>query len=601
VDRSRLHKIVAVAAIPLMAIIVMWPALVRPLTLGARNWDQMETQRAVVVRTMERYHQFPFWDPWTCGGHQAWGSLESDPIAVSPVLPVFFFTPLPVAIRVEIVFWMVVAFVGSWKLAGRFTASAALKSLYTVVAVLNGRWGLQIAAGHSWHEMYSLLPWALFFFDRAIEAGAPPTKARRDLLLVGGCIAVMIYGDGIYPVPQAAFALLVYAIVMARSTRSWRPLVSIAAAGAACFGLAAPKLLPLFEALFRFPRIIKSDEAMWPQYLYGPFTWRESDYTAQGPFAVGMWHEWGFYIGWPALIGVVAAVWYSRGPRERALKWAGIIMFTFFVGAFHPLTPWRILHLLPIFKSQHVPQRWMTPSVILLGCAAVSGLDKWLREHPALRDRRQLCEGVLSFAAVALAIQIGTVAGGSMKQSFVYPAPVAHQEATFHQVHRLPPRPDYIPELWDVADLPGVIENVGTLECVTDNGYHVTRHDDEGRMHDMGAWGEGDPEYRGEAYVAERNARANIVSWTPNAVEVRVEGVKPGDHVVLNQNWDAGWTADGTPTERYKDAVAAVATSPSETVHFRFAPRTLWWGIAVFLMTLAAMALLLSPARRATA
>jgi hypothetical protein len=129
VDRSRLHKIVAVAAIPLMAVIVMWPALVRPMTLGARNWDQMDTQRAVVVRTMERYHQFPLWDPWTCGGHQAWGSLESDPIAVSPVLPVFFFTPLPVAIRIEIVFWMVVAFVGSWKLAGRFTESAALESL----------------------------------------------------------------------------------------------------------------------------------------------------------------------------------------------------------------------------------------------------------------------------------------------------------------------------------------------------------------------------------------------------------------------------------------------------------------------------------------
>jgi hypothetical protein len=200
---------------------------------------------------------------------------------------------------------------------------------------------------------------------------------------------------------------------------------------------------------------------------------------------------------------------------------------------------------------------------------------------------------------VALAIQMGTVSRDSMAQSFRYPAPTPRQEATFHVVHRLPPRPDYVPELWDVASLPGVIENVGTLECVTDNGYHVTHHDDEGRMHDMGAYGEGDPEYRGEAYDAERNVPASIVSWTPNAVEVRVDGAKPGDHVVLNQNWDAGWKADGVPTVSYKDAVAAVATSANQTFRFRFAPRTLWWGVGLFALTLAALAFALKPARSA--
>lgn len=594
VDRSRLHKLVALAAIPVMALIVMSPILLRPMTLGARNWDQMNTQRAVVVRTIERYHQFPLWDPYTCGGHQAWGSLESAPIVVSPVLPVYLLAPLPIAIRVEIVFWAVVGLFGCWWLASRFTQSYALKSLFTVIALLNSRWGLQIAAGHSWHLLYALLPWALYFFDRAIEPGAAPARVRRDLVLVGACIATMVYGDGIYPVPHTVFTLVVYAVVMARTTRSWRPLVAVAWAGAAAFGLAAPKLLPLFEALSRFPRIIKSDEAMWPQYLYSVFTWREGDYTANGPFAVGMWHEWGFYLGWPALIGLIAAFSFSRGPRERALKWAGLIMFSFFIGGFHPLTPWRLLHLLPIFKSQHVPQRWLYASVMALGCAGVSGAERWLGRVGA---RRAFYEGLLSFAAVALAIQMGTVSRDSMAQSFVYPAPVAHQEATFHSVHRLPPRPDYIPELWDVASLPGVIENIGTLECVTDNAYHVTHHDDEGRMHDMGAYGEGDPEYRGEAYVAERNAPASIVSWTPNAVEVRVEGASAGDHIVLNQNWDAGWTADGAPTVAYKDAVSAIATSPSQTVHFRFAPRSLWWGVALFAMALAAIAFVLAPAR----
>jgi hypothetical protein len=113
----------------------------------------------------------------------------------------------------------------------------------------------------------------------------------------------------------------------------------------------------------------------------------------------------------------------------------------------------------------------------------------------------------------------------------------------------------------------------------------------------VGAYGDNDPEYRGEAYVAERNAPTSIVSWTPNAVDVKVDGANPGDHVVLNQNWDSGWTADGVTTAPYRDAVATVATSASQTIHFRYAPRTLWWGVALLAMATAAIAFALGRPR----
>jgi hypothetical protein len=54
----------------------------------------------------------------------------------------------------------------------------------------------------------------------------------------------------------------------------------------------------------------------------------------------------------------------------------------------------------------------------------------------------------------------------------------------------------------------------------------------------------------------ERAATATVASFTPNEVEVRVEGAEPGDHLVLNQNWDPGWTADGVPAIALHDAVA---------------------------------------------
>ena len=99
-----------------------------------------------------------------------------------------------------------------------------------------------------------------------------------------------------------------------------------------------------------------------------------------------------------------------------------------------------------------------------------------------------------------------------------------------------------------------------------------------------------DAEYRGEAYVAEGGAMASVVSWTPNDVEVRVDHARPGDHVVLNQNWDPGWAADGAPAVAYRDAVASVVGEPAQTVHFRYWPHSLGWGLALFAATAAAVA-----------
>jgi len=582
-------KVVAVLAVPAMILLVTSPLLVHPWTLGQHNWDQMNTQREVVVKTILRFHQVPLWDPYECGGHAAWASLESDPIVISPWLPVYLLAPLPTAIRVEIVLSALGGAIGCWLLAGRFTRSVALRALLAIVVTVNSRWALQLAAGHTWHLLYGLLPWTLYFFDRALEPGAPPRRARRDIVLAAACIATMVYGDGIYPVPHTAFLLVVYAAFMARATRSWRPVRTVGAVGAIAMGLSAPKLLPLYEELQRYPRHIGSEEAILPPDIIKILTWRVGDLRATTSFTNGAWHEWGLYLGWLGLGLLVAGVAASRGPRERGLKWAAFVMLLFVVGGFHQLAPWRLFHLLPLFKSQHVPSRWLYAAVLAFGCAAVSGGERWLVRAGA---RRASFEVLLGCAAAIVALDMGLVARMPLAQSFVNPVPALDDRATpFHMVHRLPPREGYALCGWDVATLPGVLDNVGTLECDTDNGLQIMQRDEEGRMPGVGAWGDDDPQYRGEAYVAEGDGAASVVSWTPNDVEVRVEGARPGDHVVVNQNWDPGWSADGTPTVAYRDAVASVLTAPAQTIHFRYWPRPLGWGLALFGVTAASVAL----------
>ena len=594
----RAGRLAALIAVPAMVLLVVSPLLARPFTLGQHDWDQMNTQREVVVQTVLRFHQFPFWDPYTCGGHPAWGSLESAPVAISPWLPAYLLAPLPIAIRIEIIVSALVGALGALRLASRFTASRAVQALFTVVTVVNSRWAMQIASGHTWHLLYGLLPWVLYLFDRAIDPATPRRSAVRDVIAAAACVAIMVFGDAIYPVPHTALLLVVYAAVVARRTRSLRPLYALASLGAVAVGLSAPKLLPLFERLSRFPRIIKSDEGIWPQYIPAIFTWRVGDYAASAEFVGGsMWHEWGLYLGWPALVGLVAGIAVSRGPRERALKWAGYLMLSFaLLGGVHPLTPWRLLHLLPLFKSQHVPSRWLYVAVTALACCAASGAERWLR---GLGQRRAALEALLGLAAVAIAIDLGTVARESIAESFVNPVPaVPGAVGPFHLVHRLAPQPDYAPGLWDIRTLPGVLSNVGTLECDTDTGLHSQLRDPEGRMAGVGAYADNDPDYRGEAYVAERAATATVTSFTPNEVRVRVDGAQPGDHVVLNQNWDPGWTADGLATSPLRDAVATVARAPAQAIVFRYRPRSLGLGLVACGLTLAAIAVALARTRR---
>jgi hypothetical protein len=300
------------------------------------------------------------------------------------------------------------------------------------------------------------------------------------------------------------------------------------------------------------------------------------------------------------LVAIVAAIAASRGPRERALKWAGLLMFSFVALAGpHPITPWRLLHLLPIFSSQHVPGRWLYAAVIVLACCAASGAARWLG---STGPRRPGIEVLLGFAALALAVDMGTVSREAIAEAFVNPSPVPEKVGSFHLVHRLAPRSDYTPGLWEISTTPGVLENVGTMECDTDQALHTYRRDLEGRMAGVGAYGDNDPDYRGEAYVAEHAARATIESFTPNEVRVRVEGAQRGDHLVLNQNWDPGWTADGAPTTALRDAVATVLEGPTASVVFRYRPRTLWVGLVIGALTLLAiLAALLRTSREESA
>ena len=563
---------------------------------GWHDWDFVTMSRWLTVTTIKKFHQFPFWNPYTCGGHTTWGYVEADTTIVSPWLPVYLLAPLPVALRVEVLGTALVGAWGTWLLVGRFTKSIAARAFVAVVFVLNGRFALQAAAGHLWHSYYAYMPWALYFYDRAAKKGIAETN-WLDAVWSGAFVALMVYAGAVYPLPHTVLLLLLYGSLLAVFYRSVKPLAMGLVVGATAFGLSAPKLLPIAHFFEGTPRYFESPETMGLPAFVTMFTSKDQDFVSR-PAAVSHWgwHEWGIYIGWVPFVLLGLSVFFAHTKRTWALKIIGAIFVVLGFGAFHENAPWPLLHKLPVFQSQHVPSRWLYPAVLVLGLvfAAVIG---------QLLDRRRFwIAAVGDVALLALvafvAADIAPVSALPMKRVFWMQLPDIHVEPTFHQETTVPASLRYVVSDWSLPALPAMMSNIGVLECYGVAGLSVYNRNAQGFVPGMGAKGRGDPAYHGEAYVVGGPSQPRIESFTPNEVVVDVDDAKPGDVLVLNQNYYAGWSVNGKQIANHEDKVATTLQGGHERLVFRCGAPGLGFGLVIFLLTIGVLGWLMWLERR---
>jgi hypothetical protein len=289
------------------------------------------------------------------------------------------------------------------------------------------------------------------------------------------------------------------------------------------------------------------------------------------------------YIGWPAaLLIVIGALWWEP-PRALSLKVAGIVALALGFGAFHELSPWSLLHQVSLFRSQHVPTRWLYPAMLLFGVAAAAGLGSLLSRVPWRRNAELSCLA----GCLLLAIDIGRESSIPMQRAFwMQPRNVASAPA-FEQVERVPrqlqyQRRDYAPEA-----VPAMLAGIGVLQCTMHASLNIwAPKGADGRPIGMGARGSDGKQYAGEAYTESGTGTARITSFSPNRVEVEVRGARVGERLILNQNFDPGWSVAGRAAVPYRSAIATPLSASTGRVTFSFWPRGLTLGLITLILTL---------------
>lgn len=594
----RLRTVLALAIVAVTAAYISFDLARDTSTYGSHDWDAMESYRLLVVDSIVRFRQFPFWDPFTCGGHPAWAAPESATTVVSPALPAYLLFPLPLALRAEIVIFLAIALAGTWLLAARFCKDPLFRSAVCIVAVMNSRWALQAGAGHAWHLTYAWLPWAMWTFLRANDA--TDARARLRWIAATGCfLALLVYTGGIYPLPHTGLALFACGAFVAYRSKSWRPIAISIIAGALGIALAAPKLVPLLDTMSKFPRTVYSHEYLDPISLVRTFTSTESD-RVRWPFWHTDWayHEYGIYIGSFALVAIALGAW--RTPKDATLRALRLTGFVFLALSLGMIGPWFVLHLVPPFSSQHVPSRFEYPALLFLAIAAAAAGEAKLAELRERAVRPRLVEVAVIVLACLVAIPIAYESRRSLAKGFGVVLPQVTRHDRYEQTYEVPPELEY-----GSANGPASVTihqaNAGVIRCSTFHAFnHTTWALHGGRPPGMGATGIGEESYRGEVYLDSGEGTAEIVRWSPNEITVNVRGARSGDRLVLNQNWDESWRANGSPTISLRSVNATPVTAQDETIVFRYRPRTLDRALVVPVLALGALAVAaLMASRRA--
>ncbi|RYZ01360.1 MAG: hypothetical protein EOO73_35805 [Myxococcales bacterium] len=585
VTAHRVASVVGLGCVLLCIALVVRPTFSRLDLYGVHDWDEFTAHRFFTVKALRELGQPPWWMPYACGGFSEWGSVTGASNLVSPFLPAYLLLELRQALRVELVGSLLLSAAGTWLFAGELTRSAAARTFACLLFVANGRFALQAATGHLWHLEYCYTPWVFFAFERML---AQRRVATGPLLLGSSAFAAMVYACGIYPLPHTAVLLAVYASTRAVLERRAAPLLALLALALVSVGLSAPKLFAMIVEFGERPRLVASTESIGLGTLWQALVARGQSPSARpAPTPQWGWHEYGMYIGWaPALLVALGVLWWGT-RRESALKLTGAVGLLLGLGAFHELAPWTLLHQVSLFRSHHVPTRWLYPALLCWAVAAAASLGRALEKLPKPRA----VEVALLAACLLMAVDVGSEASAPMQRAFLLPLREPAPAASFYQLARVPRRLQYERRDYAPEALPAVMAGTGVLECTLHMSLNIwSPRGEDGRPAAMGARGRGTTGYRGEAYTASGAGMASIESFTPNEVVVAVRGARPGDRLVLNQNFDAGWRADGRETAPYRGAISAEVVAPEGRVTFRFRPRGLSEGIVALGLTLLAVA-----------
>lgn len=509
------------------------------------DWDNFTQLRWAAWHTATHFHQAPLWNPYKCGGMTLLGNPES-----AALTPFFLFDLLAgpaLGTYLQIFLHLALGFAGGYVLA-RTMALGRVAGVVLSSVFLSCSWiYLQLSMGNLNLALpIAYWPWIVAMFFRSLE--------RRKLVpaVIGGALLALTLTEGNYAFLYAVMMLGPLAVMLSAVRRSAWPAAALMVLVAMALGFAAPKLIPVTEMLWAYPRPLVEPEpdtlSRMPTFLFS----RNQDLYRDIPGLL-LYAAYGAYVSIP--FAALAALGLATG-RLKALVWvpAAIIFAAVARGNSGPWCALALLRMLPLCHNIAFPSRFIFPFVFTIAVFAALGADFVCRGMG-----RHGCSAVLGLLALGL-LDSWAVGTPNLRYLFHNPIPSFPAQPEFRQFWM-----DSTAYMTEMSEA-----NLGAIHCW---GYGIsipTR-----------VSGSNQPSYRGE-YQASADAEVRQLSWSPNRVRFEV-AAKSRARLVINQNYFPGWRVAGGDGEVYSEGgLLAVRLPPGrQVVVLRFVPSGLGLGLSL--------------------
>jgi hypothetical protein len=508
--------------------------------------DLFAQLRWVPYYTLTHYHQWPFWNPYKCGGMSMLGNPETG--IVTPFLLIYLVGGLLAGIFLEIYLHIAIAFIGGYVL-GRELGLRPVACIVLAGMFPSSSWlPLHIAFGHLNFLSAAYLPWIIAMLLAACRLGQAFPAA------IGGIFCALTLTEGNYTFLYAVMLVAIVATTLAVITLSVRPLIMAALVGVIAFAFGALKFIPLEEWLRIHPRPeFGASFLTWTGAIISLFSRNQDAYR----LSPSVWYmvEYGGYLGAPfvalALVGIVG------GPR-RALPFVLGVLFFFllFMGDTGPHALITYVREFPLGKNIGICGRWVIPLVFCVGVLAALGAqfvcDHW---------------GRWGLRTAAVLLSVGLI------DAWIVGSP--NYRYLFHFEFERPRRSESFRQFW--VETPIFMTyiaqaNMGSVNC-QGFGYNVPSNS---------VLGYNQKGYPGEYFMSDGTVEQT--EWTPNRLSFGVSATGP-TILVINQNFDIDWhleSGNGTmASDHGRLAVKVPAGNQRLTLFYR--PRHI---VLAFLMTL---------------
>ena len=520
-----------------LAVLFIWPILGSLGAMGLGDWDQFMTWSVIERRSVVQYHQLPGWNPFLSGGYPLLANPQSRLFSPSFGLVLLFGADLGNRLWVAIALSM--GFEGTRRLCRALGVPAGGALFAAVVVAFNGGMALRIAAGHLGDLPYVFLPWfflGLMRLSRGRLGGLPMAVLTLALCWVEAGVYAIAYG-----VLLASVALG----IEAWRRRSARPVLQLVVVGTLAALIAAPSLVPSLRTLVAIVHRELGPERITLSALGEIFFALDQRDFIHFDGQRWRWHEYGLYVGAPFFLALALGLLRSKAKLRWPLFGAGLFFFFVGLGAHGPLSPWELLHRLPVFSQMRASGRALLVAILCWAPVAGLGVSDLKRPLQALFVIVTLSSTwAVSWPILQAAfVDRGEIPGPSNRPFVQRDHDRHYQQMTQHHFTSM---------IVDVQQNQGVLRFYDPITWPV----HATDRGDAG-----------------EVFIgAGRADSVEVVRWSPNAIDVRVRGAAAGSVLVVNQNHDPGWkTRDGRPVIPWKGllAVRLDAGDPRVELHYR--------------------------------